>query len=452
MRRRLVALLLLALSGCVPASHGDVAARADAGPSALPPMKIFASPQPAAPAISNADLTRDFLDLMFKLESGRDLRVFTRFEGSVSLRVTGDVPPSLRPDLSRLLGRLRREAGINIRQTNDPRANITIEAVSGAAIRRNLPQAACFVVPNVSSLDEYNGARRAGFTSWARLETRTKLSIFVPSDASPQELRDCLHEELAQALGPLNDLYRLPDSVFNDDNVHTVLTGYDMLILRIAYSSDLRSGMTRGEVAARLPAILRRLNPAGDGQQASNLSETPSSWRKAIHTALGPGTSPAGRRNAAQRALNIAERAGWHDHRRAFAHYALWRMLAPTDPQAANRNLAQADALYARLPRTDLHRAYVATQLAAYKITQGDAEAAELLIAPHIATASQYENATLLSTLLLLQAEALDLRGQWAQARSVRLDSLGWARYGYGPDWAVRAKLEEVSALNPANG
>jgi len=34
---------------------------------------------------------------------------------------------------------------------------------------------------------------------------------------SPQEVRDCLHEELAQALGPLNDLYRLPDSVFNDD-------------------------------------------------------------------------------------------------------------------------------------------------------------------------------------------------------------------------------------------
>ena len=28
--------------------------------------------------------------------------------------------------------------------------------------------------------------------------------VFVPADASPQELRDCLHEELAQALGPLN--------------------------------------------------------------------------------------------------------------------------------------------------------------------------------------------------------------------------------------------------------
>ena len=60
--------------------------------------------------------------------------------------------------------------------------------------------------------------------------------------------------------------------------------------------------------------------------------------------------------------------------------------------------------------------------------------------------------AALLSTLLMLRAEALDLQGRTAEARTVRLDSLGWARYGYGPDWAVRAKLEEVSALNPANG
>ena len=63
-------------------------------------------------------------------------------------------------------------------------------------------------------------------------------------------MRDCLHEELAQALGPLNDLYHLPDSVFNDDNIHTVLTGFDMLILRAAYAPELRTGMTREQVEA----------------------------------------------------------------------------------------------------------------------------------------------------------------------------------------------------------
>jgi len=54
-----------------------------------------------------------------------------------------------------------------------------------------------------------------------------------------------------------------------------------------------------------------------------------------------------------------------------------------------------------------------------------------------------------LSTLMLLQAEALELTGDFEAARAVRLDSLGWARYGFGSDWAVRAKMSEIAALGP---
>ena len=42
-----------------------------------------------------------------------------------------------------------------------------------------------------------------------------------------------------------------------------------------------------------------------------------------------------------------------------------------------------------------------------------------------------------------------DIASFISEGREVRLDSLGWARYGFGPDWAVRAKLREVSSLNP---
>ena len=57
---------------------------------------------------------------------------------------------------------------------------------------------------------------------------RKRVAIFIPVDISFQDVRDCLHEELAQALGPLNDLYRVSDSVYNDDNFHIILTSYDM--------------------------------------------------------------------------------------------------------------------------------------------------------------------------------------------------------------------------------
>jgi hypothetical protein len=51
----------------------------------------------------------------------------------------------------------------------------------------------------------------------------------------------------------------------------------------------------------------------------------------------------------------------------------------------------------------------------------------------------------------MLRAEALELTGHAPEAGTVRLDSLGWARYGFGPDWAVRAKLNEIASLRPVD-
>ena len=443
----------MVLNACIPAQHSEVPTRAAMpvaiADSTLPPMKMF--PARAVPALrrSNASLSQDFLDLSFRMESGRALPVLTRFETPITVAVRGTAPPTLGPDLARLLDRLRREARIDIRRIYDPAANVTIQAVSRAEIRDVLPDAACFVAPNVSSLAEYRSLRRSPQTDWTRLTTRERLTVFLPNDSSPQEVRDCLHEELAQALGPLNDLYRLPDSVFNDDNVHTVLTGFDMLVLRAYYDPDLRSGMTREEVARALPAILSRLNPAGDGQPSARLSLTPKGYSNAIQSALGRTTDPADRQAAAREAMRIAGAMGWQDHRRAFAHFAMGRVLQLTDPRSAQAHYLLADSLYAVLPGTELHRAYVATQLAAYAIGTGDGETALHRLAPHIETAQRGENAALLSTLLLLRAEALELTDRQEEARTVRVDSLGWARYGFGPDWAVRAKQREIASLNP---
>ena len=172
------------------------------------------------------------MDLSFRMESGRPVTRLTRFEAPVTVRVTGDVPPSLTPDLRILLGRLRTEANIDISMTGAQTASITIEAIPRAVLNAAVPRAACFVVPRVSSWEEFKSVRRTPTVDWTTLERRDRAAVFVPSDVAPQEIRDCLHEELAQALGPLNDLYRLSDSVFNDDNIHAVLTGFDMLILR----------------------------------------------------------------------------------------------------------------------------------------------------------------------------------------------------------------------------
>ncbi|MCW9044155.1 MAG: DUF2927 domain-containing protein [Pseudopelagicola sp.] len=451
--KRAVLPFVLALGACVPTTQSDAPTRAAVSESTLPPMKIFAVPHPDRPMRANRDMARDFLDLAFTMESGRTLSTMTRFEEPITVRVTGTPPVSLTPDLKRLLSRLRREAGIDIRQTTNPGASITIEAVSRDRIRKSLPQAACFVAPNVSSLSEYHRARRGSATDWGQLKRRDRLAIFVPSDSSPQDLRDCLHEELAQALGPLNDLYRLSDSVFNDDNAHAVLTGFDMLILRAYYDPALTNGMSRAEVARRLPAVFARINPGGDRISPQSLPATPRPWIDAIQTALGPGAGPTERRRAAAAALRIAQREGWRDHRLGFSHYAYGRLMQSYDADKAHSHFLLADRALRLADGPDSpHRLYVATQLAAHALSAGRGKEALARVTPLLPVAAKLENATLLSTLMLLRAEALELEGRGDEATNVRLDSLGWARYGFGSDWAVRAKLREIAALSPLKG
>lgn len=451
--RRFLLTVCLVLSACGAPPATELPSRAATSQnSSLPPIKTFTTARPQTPVRSNRDIARDFLDLSFQLESGRTLPILTRFEGPVSIRVTGNPPPTLIPDLNRLVSRLRTEAGIDITRGRSQNANITIEAVPRAEIRRQLPKAACFVVPNIDRLSQYRAARHGSVTNWSLLQTRNKLAIFLPSDASPQEVRDCLHEELAQALGPLNDLYRLPDSVFNDDNVHTVLTGFDMLILKLYYSSELHSGMTRAQVAEELPDLLTRLNPGGDSIASDPSPSTPRVWINAVQTALGPGARHTQRINAAQTALRTAEAQGWEDHRRAFSHYAMGRLTQTTEPDLAQRHFLLADTFYRRSPGTELHRAYTASQLAAYAVNQGQGQRALELVDPHLSVARRAENAALLTTLMLLRAEALEQIGQPTEADAIRVDSIGWARYGFGADWAVRAKLREIASLNPVKG
>lgn len=436
------------MPGAVSEMPSRAAAEID---STMPPMRVFSAPQPTQFPIANADLQRDFIDLSFLLESGRTLPVLTRFEGPITVRVTGNPPPTLASDLSRLLFRLRNEAGIAISQTAATDANITIEAVSRAEIRSHLPQAACFVVPNISRLSEFRLARRSPRTDWARLSTRERMAVFVPNDASPQEVRDCLHEEMAQALGPLNDLYRLPQSVFNDDNVHAVLTGYDMMILRATYAPELRSGMTRAQVEARLPGILARINPGGQGMAPRYDGQTPREWVDAMQTALGVGAAPGARRSAAMQTLSIARTLGWQDHRLGFAHYILGRLILPVDPAEAVAQFQAADRVFAQRPEYALHRAMVAAQLSAYLVAQGRGPEAVDMIGVHLPVVIRHENAALVATLNMLRAEALELSGRGVEAQAVRLDSLGWARYGFGADGAIRAKLREISSLSPLN-
>ena len=437
------ALALLALALLVSCAPKPQTTRAALPAIELPAMRTFAGPPDGMTRRSNATLARDFLDLHFALESGRAVPRLTRFEGPVTLRLV-NTSPALAAEAERLTARLREEAGIDIRIGRGGERTITVQALPGEAIRRVVPSAACFVAPRISSWAEYHAARRTGATDWTTLDERTHVAIFVPADAAPQEQRDCLHEEVAQALGPLNDLWHLTDSVFNDDNFHAVLTPFDMLVLRATYDPALSSGMAWAEVADALPTLLRRLNPRG-GAVGSAGPTISNSWSRLMSAALRPGA--VGPRRA--RAARAAEQAlRYPDARRAFALYAYGRLSLSTDGAAALAAFLEASDIYERAG-LDLQEAHVALQLAAFSLSAGRAETAIAIAKEHAPVARAAQNAALLASFGLIEAEALDTLGRADEAEALRVDSLGWARYGFGSGAALQTRVAEIRGLRP---
>ena len=454
--RRLLALSIMFMTACTPVPPSNLGptlpTRTLGLQDALPPMNRFAGNRVTTPTRSNREIGKDFMDLAFRMESGRVVARLTRFEAPISVRVTGDIPPSLTPDLRALLGRLRSEANIDIFMTGAANASITVEAIPRSVLNAAVPRAACFVVPRVSSWEEFKSVRRTPTVDWTTLERRDRAAVFVPSDVAPQEIRDCLHEELAQALGPLNDLYRLSDSVFNDDNIHAVLTSFDMLILRAYYDPALQNGMTRGQVAARLGPVLARLNPAGEGRQPRPQNDTTRDWINNMEIALTAGSTANRRRSAALQAVSTAGALNWTGPRTGFANYAFGRLNVGHDSTIALAAFNRALTIYNRSSETRLHAAHVSVQLAAFALSSGDGENVLNLVESAMPVAAAHENAALLATLMMFKAEALDMLGQPAAATAVRMDSLGWARYGFGTDANVRARLREIASLNPLKG
>lgn len=412
-------------------------------------------PRPLPPMRANAEMVEDVLEMGFFMESGRPIPQFSRFVGPVSVVTRGEMSTLARADLARLLGRLRDEAGIDIAQapgnTAAPGDNVvTVEFVPRRQMRAVVPAAACFVVPNVESWQDFSANRRSPSIDWTRISQRRAAAVFVPADTTPQEVRDCLHEEIAQALGPLNDLYRLTDSVFNDDNFQTTLTGFDMLVLRVWNAPELQPGMTREEVAARLPTILNRLNPAGRRSAGPSAGLTPREWVLAIEQALSSENNLDERRAGAMRALDLARAQGWDGSRLALS-LMLNARLAPRDRgDAGLMALLAAAGIYRQLPGGEVHAAHLDMHLAVQALATAQYESVLELTDRARPIAERTENAAFLASLAFIRAEALAQLGEVERAERLRLDSMAAARYGFGSDAAARARLDEIARLTGA--
>ena len=159
------------------------------------------------------------------------------------------------------------------------------------------------------------------------------------------------------------------------------------------------------------------------------------------------GRSEAGARAAAERTLAIAHAQGWTDSRLAFSHYLIGRAHVGHDLGTAIRHFTVAGNMWRQMPDGGVHAAHVDMQLAAFALSSGDHGTALAYTERALPVVQRAQNAALLATLLTLRSEALAAVGDPRAARQAHLDSLGWARYGFGSEAEVRARLRGIAAL-----
>ena len=172
----------------------------------LAPMNVFsAAPATSAtPLRSNIEIAQDIMDLTFSLETGREVRLFTRFQGPITVGVFGDSAQRTRDqDLNALLARLGTEANLPISRTSADAADIRLEVVAKADLKKVAPFAACFVVPGNHTLESYVRAGRTRASDWTKLTQRTQATVFLPGDVSPQETRIAFMKKLLRRLALL---------------------------------------------------------------------------------------------------------------------------------------------------------------------------------------------------------------------------------------------------------
>ena len=266
--RPLLIPLLALVAACVPvpeeAPVAQTAPHTEPPPSPLPAFPGLGSALPAGhTAYDNASLARLFAVLTHEMEGRARRPHLVRYDIPVSVGVEGPGGERYGAFLDGFLARLRRNSGVVIAR-GPGSSNLHIRFIDGERFNATLTTAFCVIAPGDVSWEVFvadpvgSSAREAAKA--LRIE---QMTIFIPDNAPPYLARNCLLEEVPQALGMANDLFGLGTSSFNDDGAHLWPTKLDYLMLRVLYAPGMTTGLDRRETRDRALKILDRINPAG---------------------------------------------------------------------------------------------------------------------------------------------------------------------------------------------
>ncbi len=191
-----------------------------------------------------------------------DIRVAVEFGPTVPL----DQRRSDRADIQAYLSRLSRLTGVPMRLAAGD-ANFLI-LIENPAERRGARQRILGFAPGTSRAALNSALELApaiyctvfGYSP-GRASTYERALAVIRAELPPLMRRACVHEEIAQGLGLINDSPHARPSIFNDDEEFALLTRQDELMLRLLYDPRLRPGMSLAEARPLIETIAAELHP-----------------------------------------------------------------------------------------------------------------------------------------------------------------------------------------------
>ena len=215
---------------------------------------------------SEPRLAQLFTQLTHTVERGVARPHLVRYEEPVRIRIEGPGAARFERFVADYAEALRRNSGVDI-ALGGTRANLHVRFV-GKGFFSVAPDVACLVAPgDVHWRELAADPYRYDIRATARMTAIDHMTVFIPASSSDRRTKSCLLEEIAQALGPTYDFHSVGNTIFNDDDAHMWPTEFDYLMLRVLYSPELRTGMSRGESEQAALQVLRRVAARSTGAQ-----------------------------------------------------------------------------------------------------------------------------------------------------------------------------------------
>jgi len=210
-------------------------------------------------AYSNRELINGFKRTVFGAEDpsqrhregGKRVKKFT---GQVRVHVINLAQQDRRADIRRFVDQLNTTVrGLSISMTNsESRAGMIVFLVDRADYKNVINE----TMPANFDKRFLLNSDCSAVTGGQRGNRLDRAFVYIVVNEGNHNFRHCMIEEITQSLGPVNDDWRLTDSIYNDYSKVSAFNVFDWFILSMLYDRRVSVGMTAQQAEQVLPVVI----------------------------------------------------------------------------------------------------------------------------------------------------------------------------------------------------